>query len=142
MKAKISFENGEFILIELFQKDAPKTVENFKNLIDKGFYNGLKFHRVIDGFIAQGGCPKGTGTGGPGYMIKCEIEGNPRKHLRGSLSMAHAGTDTGGSQFFICLDAFPHLNDIHTVFGQVTEGMDVVARIKQNDVMSKVEIVE
>ncbi|XMB66137.1 peptidylprolyl isomerase [Mycoplasmatota bacterium zrk1] len=139
--AKISFENGEEILIELFE-EAPKTVENFEKLANSGFYNGLKFHRVIPGFVAQGGCPHGTGTGGPGYTIKCETENNPHKHLRGALSMAHAGKDTGGSQFFICHDSFPHLDGVHTVFGQVIEGEDVVLRISQGDVMKSVEVFE
>lgn len=136
-KAIIETDKGN-IVIDLFEKDAPNTVENFVSLINNGFYNGLKFHRVIPGFVAQGGCPHGTGTGGPGYTIKCEI--NPNKHLRGSLSMAHAGKNTGGSQFFICYDAFPHLDGVHTVFGKVTEGMDVVDTIKQGDKMNKVYV--
>lgn len=141
-KATISFENGEKIVIELFSKDAPNTVANFEELINKGFYNGLNFHRVIAGFMAQGGCPTGTGTGGPGYQIKCETEGNPNKHVPGALSMAHAGKNTGGSQFFICHGSFPHLDGVHTVFGQVIEGMDTVLRIKQGDVMKTVEVTE
>ena len=141
-KAKILFENGEYILIELFEKDAPGTVANFEKLAKDGFYNGLTFHRVIAGFVAQGGCPYGTGTGGPGYTIKCETEGNPNKHVPGALSMAHAGKDTGGSQFFICHDSFPHLDGVHTVFGQVIEGMDVVLRIHQGDVMKEVVVYE
>lgn len=136
-KAVIETDKGN-IVIELFEKDAPNTVANFESLINKGFYNGLTFHRVIPGFVAQGGCPHGTGTGGPGYTIKCEI--NPNKHLRGSLSMAHAGRDTGGSQFFICYDAFPHLDGVHTVFGKVVEGMDAVDAIKQGEKMNKVYI--
>ncbi|MFA4885101.1 MAG: peptidylprolyl isomerase [Desulfotomaculaceae bacterium] len=138
-KAVIETEKGN-IVIELFEKDAPNTVANFESLIKKGFYNGLIFHRVIPGFVIQGGCPHGTGTGGPGYKIKCEI--NPNKHLRGSLSMAHAGKDTGGSQFFICYDAFPHLDGLHTVFGKVLEGMEVVDAIKQGDKMKEVTIVD
>lgn len=138
-KAVIATEKGN-IVIELFEKDAPNTVANFESLIKKGFYNGLIFHRVIPGFVIQGGCPHGTGTGGPGYKIKCEI--NPNKHLRGSLSMAHAGKDTGGSQFFICYDAFPHLDGLHTVFGKVLEGMEVVDAIKQGDKMKEVTIVD
>lgn len=136
-KAVIETDKGN-IVIELFDKDAPNTVANFESLINKGFYNGLTFHRVIPGFVIQGGCPHGTGTGGPGYNIKCEI--NPNKNLRGSLSMAHAGRDTGGSQFFICHDAFPHLDGVHTVFGKVLEGMDVVDAIKQGEKMNKVYI--
>lgn len=141
-KARISFENGEQILIELFPNEAPCTVANFEKLANSGFYNGLKFHRVIPGFVAQGGCPNGTGTGGPGYTIKCETEGNPHKHIPGALSMAHAGKDTGGSQFFICHDSFPHLDGVHTVFGQVIEGQDIVLRIAQGDEMKTVEVFE
>ncbi|MDD4334221.1 MAG: peptidylprolyl isomerase [Desulfotomaculaceae bacterium] len=138
-KAVIETKKGN-IEIELFEKDAPNTVANFVSLINKGFYDGLIFHRVLPGFVAQGGCPQGRGTGGPGYKIKCEI--NPNKHLRGSLSMAHAGRDTGGSQFFICYDAFPHLDSVHTVFGRVVNGMDVVDQIKQGDKMVKVTVEE
>ncbi|MGE5654687.1 MAG: peptidylprolyl isomerase [Bacillota bacterium] len=140
-KARIEMDKG-VIEIELFDKEAPGTVKNFTDLIEKGFYNGLTFHRVVPGFVAQGGCPMGTGRGGPGYTIKCETEGNPHKHVRGALSMAHAGKDTGGSQFFICFDAFPHLDGVHTVFGQVTKGMDVVDKIKQGDIMNKVTVIE
>jgi peptidyl-prolyl cis-trans isomerase B (cyclophilin B) len=141
-KAIIGFENGEQIVIELFESDAPNTVANFEKLATSGFYNGLTFHRVIAGFVAQGGCPDGTGMGGPGYKIDCETEGNPNKHIPGALSMAHAGKNTGGSQFFICHDSFPHLDGVHTVFGQVREGMDTVLRIKQGDVMKTVEVTE
>ncbi|ADH99698.1 peptidylprolyl isomerase [Salisediminibacterium selenitireducens] len=141
-KGEISFENGEKITIEFYPEEAPGTVENFEKLANDGFYNGLSFHRVIPGFVAQGGCPHGTGTGGPGYTIKCETEGNPHKHERGSLSMAHAGKDTGGSQFFIVFAPQPHLNGVHTVFGQVVEGLDVVDRIKQGDVMQEVKVFE
>ncbi|KXS44396.1 peptidylprolyl isomerase [Methanolobus zinderi] len=140
-KAIIETEKGKIVL-ELFEKDAPKTVENFEKLIKKGFYDGLTFHRVIPDFVIQGGCPKGDGTGGPGYTIKCETKGNPRKHGTGALSMAHAGKNTGGSQFFITHSPQPHLDGVHTVFGQVIEGMDVVNKIKANDVMKKVTIVE
>jgi len=125
--------------IELFEQDAPGTVQNFITLIEKGFYDGLTFHRVIDDFMIQGGCPHGTGTGGPGYKIKCEI--NPNKHLRGSLSMAHAGKDTGGSQFFICHSPQPHLDGVHTVFGRVIEGLEVVDAIRKNDKMQKLTVV-
>jgi peptidyl-prolyl cis-trans isomerase B (cyclophilin B) len=141
-KASISFENGEKLMIELYEKEAPETVANFEKLANEGFYNGLSFHRVIPGFVAQGGCPLGTGTGGPGYSIKCETEGNPHKHVAGSLSMAHAGKDTGGSQFFVVHEAQPHLDGVHTVFGQVIEGMDTVLRIKQGDVMKEVKVWE
>ena len=142
MKALMTLEKNEAkVMIELFDKETPITVENFKTLIEKGFYNGLTFHRVIAGFVAQGGCPQGTGTGGPGYNIKCEAELNTHIHQVGALSMAHAGKDTGGSQFFICYDSFPHLNGVHTVFGEVVEGMEFVNNIKQGDVISKIEIV-
>jgi peptidyl-prolyl cis-trans isomerase B (cyclophilin B) len=141
-KASISFENGEKLLIDLYEDAAPETVANFEKLANEGFYNGLTFHRVIPGFVAQGGCPQGSGMGGPGYSIKCETEGNPHKHVAGSLSMAHAGKDTGGSQFFIVHEPQPHLDGIHTVFGQVVEGMDSVYRIHQGDVMKEVKVWE
>ncbi len=118
------------INIDFFDAEAPNTVKNFSDLANKGFYNGLKFHRVIPNFMVQGGCPEGTGTGGPGYNIKCEI--NPNKHQAGTLSMAHAGRDTGGSQFFICHSPQPHLDGVHTTFGQ-TNDMDVVNAIRQGD---------
>ena len=131
-KALFETEVGE-INIELFSNDAPDTVNNFTKLISDGFYDGLTFHRVIPGFMAQGGCPNTRdgssgmpGTGGPGYKIKCEINNN--KHLKGSLSMAHAGKDTGGSQFFIVYEPQPHLDGVHTVFGK-TEDMEVVLKL-------------
>jgi peptidyl-prolyl cis-trans isomerase B (cyclophilin B) len=139
-KAIIETDKGNIVL-ELFEKDAPKTVENFEKLINKGFYDGLTFHRVLPNFVIQGGCPKGDGTGGPGYSIKCETKGNPRRHGKGALSMAHAGKDTGGSQFFITHSPQPHLDNVHTVFGPVIEGMDVVNKIKAKDVMRKVTVV-
>jgi len=126
------------IVLELFVNDAPGTVKNFTDLIQKNFYKGLKFHRVIDNFMIQGGCPHGTGTGGPGYTIKCEI--NKRKHLTGTLSMANRGPDTGGSQFFITHSPQPHLNGKHTIFGHVISGMDVVYKIKAGDLMKDVKI--
>lgn len=126
------------INLELFDKDAPNTVKNFVDLSNKGFYDGLNFHRVISNFMIQGGCPQGTGTGGPGYKIKCEI--NPNKHQAGSLSMAHAGRDTGGSQFFICHSPQPHLDGQHTVFGK-TEDMNVVNAIRQGDKILSVTII-
>lgn len=138
-KATIETVKGN-IVIELFDNEAPKTVENFTYLIEKGFYDGLTFHRVIKGFVAQGGCPDGTGAGGPGYTIPCETQGNPHKHERGSLSMAHRGPNTGGSQFFIVYEPQPHLDGLHTVFGKVVEGMEVVDDIRQGDVMEKVTI--
>ncbi len=128
------------IVIELFEQDTPKTVANFEKLITEGFYDGIPFHRVIKGFMAQGGCPNGTGTGGPGYTIPCETKGNPHSHERGSLSMAHRGPNSGGSQFFIVYEPQPHLNGVHTVFGKVLEGMDVVDSIEQGDTMNKVTI--
>ncbi|PWA12424.1 peptidylprolyl isomerase [Pueribacillus theae] len=139
-KGKIEFENGEQIIIEFFPEEAPNTVANFEKLANSDFYNGVTFHRVIPGFVAQGGDPTGTGAGGPGYTIKCETEGNPHKHVAGALSMAHAGKDTGGSQFFIVHEPQPHLDGVHTVFGQVIDGMDTVLRIKQGDVMKEVSV--
>lgn len=141
-KGYILMQNGEKIEFELYPNEAPETVANFEKLINEGFYNGLTFHRVIPGFVSQGGDPNGNGTGGPGYTIKCETEGNPHKHEAGSLSMAHAGRDTGGSQFFIVHEPQPHLNGVHTVFGKVTSGMETVLAMKNGDVMEKVEIVE
>ncbi|CAH8771517.1 peptidylprolyl isomerase [Paenibacillus dendritiformis] len=140
--AQIEMEKGGTVKIELHEKEAPGTVANFEKLANEGFYNGLTFHRVIPGFVAQGGCPQGTGMGGPGYTIKCETQGNPHKHVRGVLAMAHAGKDTGGSQFYITYDAFPHLDGVHTVFGKVMEGMEVVDQIKQGDKMKEVRVVE
>ncbi|MCC7553889.1 MAG: peptidylprolyl isomerase [Methanobacteriaceae archaeon] len=128
------------IELELFDNDAPNTVKNFVDLINKGYYDGLSFHRVIPDFVIQGGCPKGDGTGGPGYTIKCETEGNPNKHGTGALSMAHAGKDTGGSQFFITHSPQPHLDGVHTVFGKVISGMDVVNKIEPNDKMTKLTV--
>lgn len=138
-RVEMKTQKGTMVL-ELFEKDAPGTVKNFLDLINKGYYNGLNFHRVIEDFMIQGGCPEGTGRGGPGYHIKCETKGNPNKHNRGSLSMAHAGPDTGGSQFFICHRACPHLDGVHTVFGQVVEGVDVVDQIRQGDKMEVVRV--
>ena len=127
------------INLELFDQDAPNTVANFVKLAKDGFYDDLNFHRVIPNFMIQGGCPHGTGTGGPGYKIKCEINSN--KHEAGSLSMAHAGKNTGGSQFFICHEAQSHLDGIHTVFGE-TEDMDVVNAIAKGDKIKSVTIEE
>ncbi len=137
MTRAIMETNKGTINLELFDQDAPGTVENFVKLSKDGFYDDLSFHRVIPNFMVQGGCPNGTGTGGPGYKIKCEI--NPNKHEAGTLSMAHAGKDTGGSQFFICHEAQPHLDGIHTVFGK-TEDMDVVNAIKKGDKIVSVTI--
>ncbi|MGM0847042.1 MAG: peptidylprolyl isomerase [Bacillota bacterium] len=139
-KGYIQFENGEKVEFDLFPNEAPGTVENFSKLAKEGFYDGLSFHRVIPGFVSQGGCPEGTGTGGPGYTIPCETAGNPHKHEAGSLSMAHAGKDTGGSQFFIVHDPQPHLNGVHTVFGKVTSGLETARNLRNGDVMQKVVI--
>ncbi|WP_059170703.1 peptidylprolyl isomerase [Bacillus sp. FJAT-27445] len=141
-KGVITMQNGEKIEFELYQEEAPGTVENFETLAKKGYYDGLTFHRVIPGFVSQGGCPHGTGTGGPGYTIKCETEGNPHTHVAGSLSMAHAGKDTGGSQFFIVHEPQPHLNGVHTVFGKVTSGLETAKAMRNGDVMEKVEVFE
>ena len=138
-KAIIETDKGNIELV-LFDKEAPNTVANFEKLANDVFYNGLTFHRVIPNFVIQGGCPKGNGTGGPGYTIKREI--NAHKHGTGALSMAHAGKDTGGSQFFITHSPQPHLDGVHTVFGKVVKGMDVVNKIKQNDVMNKVTVLD
>ena len=138
-KATMETEKGTIIL-ELFPYEAAVTVAYFENLSNSGFYDGLTFHRVIPNFVIQGGDPNGNGTGGPGYTIKCETEGNPHKHGTGALSMAHAGKDTGGSQFFITHSPQPHLDGVHTVFGQVIEGMDVVNAIRQGDKMTKVRV--
>ena len=135
-RAIMETEKGK-INLELFDSDAPNTVKNFVELSEKGFYNGLNFHRVIPDFMIQGGCPEGTGTGGPGYKIKCEI--NSKKHLEGTLSMAHAGKDTGGSQFFICHSPQPHLDGVHTTFGK-TEDMDIVNAIRKGDKIISVKI--
>jgi peptidyl-prolyl cis-trans isomerase B (cyclophilin B) len=137
-KGTIKTNKGD-IHIEFFDKDAPNTVANFVKLAKSGFYNGLSFHRVIPNFVIQGGCPRGDGTGGPGYRIKCEI--NPNKHVAGSLSMAHAGKDTGGSQFFICHSPQAHLDGVHTVFGK-TNDMNVVNAIRPGDKMNEVIIEE
>ncbi|UOQ47536.1 peptidylprolyl isomerase [Gracilibacillus caseinilyticus] len=141
-QAVIEFENGEKIVIEMYDEAAPNTVANFEKLANEKFYDGVVFHRVIPGFVAQGGDPTGTGMGGPGYTIKCETEGNPHKHVAGTLSMAHAGKDTGGSQFFLVHEPQPHLDGVHTVFGQVIEGMDTVLRIRQGDAMQTVRVTE
>ena len=142
-KAVMDTDAGQ-ITLELFDADAPNTVANFVKLAKDGFYDGLAFHRVIDGFMAQGGCPnsregaKGmAGTGGPGYTIDCEI--NSQKHQAGTLSMAHAGRNTGGSQFFICHEAQPHLDGVHTVFG-LTGDMSVVLALKNGSQIKTVTI--
>ncbi|HEV8474512.1 MAG TPA: peptidylprolyl isomerase [Methylomirabilota bacterium] len=137
----ITLENGNEIRVEFFPADAPKTVENFVTLAKKGFYNGLTFHRVVADFVVQGGCPQGTGTGGPGYTIPAEF--NRNKHVRGSLAMARSQhPDSAGSQFYITYGAQPHLDNNYTVFGKVTSGMEHVDRIRQGDKMKSVSIVE
>ncbi len=141
MQAIIDTDKGTMVL-DLYPNEAPGTVDNFAKLARSGFYDGLTFHRVIPNFVIQGGDPRGDGTGGPGYTIKCETEGNPHKHQRGSISMAHAGKDTGGSQFFICHSPQRHLDGVHTVFGQVVEGLDVVDAIQRGDHMTRVTIVD
>lgn len=141
MQAHIQTERGTMVL-DLYPEHAPGTVANFAKLAKSGFYDGLTFHRVIPNFVIQGGCPNGDGTGGPGYTIPCETQGNPHQHTRGALSMAHRGKDTGGSQFFICHSPQPHLNGIHTVFGQVVDGWDVLDSVQQGDRMTHVEITE
>lgn len=143
--SKAEIHTGKGIMhVEFYEQDAPGTVANFIKLSKSGFYDGLTFHRVIPGFVIQGGCPNGTGAGGPGYTIKCELNGENQYHDRGVLSMAHAGRDTGGSQFFIChnRENTKHLDRQHTVFGKVVEGIDIVDEIDQGDVISKIVIIE
>ncbi len=141
--AEIHTQKG-VMKIRFFENDAPNTVNNFITLAEKGFYDGLKFHRVIPDFVIQAGCPNGTGTGGPGYKIDCELTGENQYHDRGVLSMAHAGRNTGGSQFFIChsRNNTAHLDRNHTVFGKVYEGLEVIDEIRQGDLMDKVVIRE
>lgn len=133
-QVKISTQHGDMIA-KLYDEDTPITVQNFLDLIDKKFYDGLNFHRVINGFVCQGGCPSKNGTGGPGYTIKCEVDAPKQFHDRGVLSMAHAGRDTGGSQFFICHNRqnTQHLDGNHTCFGKVVEGVDIIDKILQGD---------
>lgn len=141
--AEIKTEKGT-MKVQFFDQDAPGTVENFIKLSKEGFYDGLTFHRVIPNFVIQGGCPDGTGMGGPGYTIKCELDGENQYHDRGVLSMAHAGRDTGGSQFFIChnRENTQHLDRQHTVFGKVYEGLEVIDEIQQGDKIEKITINE
>lgn len=141
-KGTIELEKGGIVEIEFLPEEAPNTVANFEKLANSGFYNGLSFHRVIPGFVAQGGCPNGTGTGGPGYTIDCETATNTTKHVKGVLSMAHAGKNTGGSQFFIVYAPQPHLDGVHTVFGKVTKGMELIDDTKQGDKMKEVKVWE
>jgi len=142
MKGKINTDKGTMV-VEFYEKDAPNTVNNFVKLAKDGFYNNLNFHRVIPNFVAQGGCPNGNGAGGPGYKIDCELDGDNQYHDKGVLSMAHAGPNTGGSQFFLCHNrqGTQHLDKKHTCFGKVTEGIEIVEQIQQGDKFS-VEIVD
>jgi peptidyl-prolyl cis-trans isomerase B (cyclophilin B) len=142
-KAIIKTEKGD-MTVQFYDKDAPNTVNNFLKLAKEGFYNGVTFHRVIPDFVIQGGDPTGTGAGGPGYKIKCELEGDNQYHDRGVLSMAHAGRDTGGSQFFIChsRNNTAHLDRNHTCFGKVVENVDVVDDIRQGDKILSIEVIE
>ncbi len=140
-RATITTPRGT-ITLDMHPEHAPKTVNNFVTLARDGFYDGLVFHRVIPNFMVQGGDPTGTGMGGPGYTFEDETQGNPLKHERGVISMANSGPNTNGSQFFITHGPQPHLNGRHTVFGEVTEGMDVVDAIKQGDTMDSVTIEE
>ena len=141
--AEIQTEKG-IMKVNFFEEDAPNTVANFIKLASSGYYDGLTFHRVIPNFVIQGGCPRGDGTGGPGYKIKCETQGENQFHDRGVLSMAHAGKDTGGSQFFICHNRnnTHHLDRVHTVFGKVTEGLEIVDLIRQGDKILKIVVNE
>ncbi|MBD7967992.1 peptidylprolyl isomerase [Paenibacillus gallinarum] len=139
-KGYIVMENGEKMELEFYPNEAPNTVANFEKLANEGFYDGVIFHRVIPGFVSQGGDPTGTGMGGSGTTIKCETAGNPHKHEAGSLSMAHAGRDTGSSQFFIVHEPQPHLDGVHTVFGKVTSGLETALNMKNGDKMVEVKV--
>lgn len=140
-KATIKTNRGT-IEADLLPEHSPNSVNNFVFLAREGFYDGVSFHRVIPNFMIQGGDPTGTGRGGPGYQFNCETDGSPLTHEAGSLSMANAGPNTNGSQFFICHGPQPHLNGNHTIFGQVTEGQDIVDSVQQGDVMESVTITE
>jgi peptidyl-prolyl cis-trans isomerase B (cyclophilin B) len=141
--AEIHTKKG-IMKVDFFENDAPKTVANFITLAEKGYYNGLNFHRVIPDFVIQGGCPDGSGAGGPGYSIDCELDGDNQYHDKGVLSMAHAGRNTGGSQFFICHSRAntAHLDRNHTCFAKVTEGVEIVDDIREGDKIEKIIIVE
>lgn len=141
MQATIKTNKGD-MKVSFFEFDAPKTVENFAKLANSGYYNGLTFHRVLPNFVIQGGCPKGDGTGGPGYTIPCELTGDNQFHDRGVLSMAHAGRNTGGSQFFIChsRQQTAHLDRNHTCFGRVIQGLEVIDAIEQGDIIESITI--
>lgn len=143
--AKLTTKKGE-IWLKLFSESTPQAVSNFATLANDGFYNGLIFHRVIPGFMAQGGCPEGMGIGGPGWAIECETNAPKQVHNRGTLSMAHAGRNTGGSQFFICFVDCPHLDGVHTVFGGIEEDDDesfkVLSQIQGQDEINSIKVVE
>ena len=140
-KAEIQTEKG-VMKVDFYEEDAPNTVANFIKLSKEGFYDGLTFHRVLPNFVIQGGCPDGTGMGGPGYAIKCELDGDKQYHDRGVLSMAHAGRDTGGSQFFVChsRNNTSHLDRVHTCFGKVVDGLEVIDAIRQGDKIEKIVV--
>lgn len=140
-KVKISTDKGDMIA-ELYE-ETPITTNNFKKLVTEGFYNGLNFHRVIPEFVIQGGCPNGVGNGGPGYNIPCEVSAPRQFHEKGVLSMAHAGRNTGGSQFFICHNRHntSHLDGNHTCFGKVTDGLDIIDKISQGDKIISIELI-
>jgi peptidyl-prolyl cis-trans isomerase B (cyclophilin B) len=140
-KGKINTSKGT-MEVEFYDNDAPKTVANFVKLAKDGYYNGLKFHRVIPDFVIQGGCPDGTGAGGPGYSIDCELDGDNQFHDRGVLSMAHAGRNTGGSQFFVChsRNNTAHLDRNHTCFGKVVSGLEVIDAVNEGDLIESIEI--
>jgi len=141
-KIKISLDRGDMVC-ELYDNETPITVKNFLDLISKNFYDGLSFHRVIPGFVCQGGCPRGDGTGGPGYTIPCEVNAQKQFHDKGVLSMAHAGRDTGGSQFFICHNRqnTQHLDRNHTCFGKVIEGLELIDQIKQGEKINSITVI-
>jgi peptidyl-prolyl cis-trans isomerase B (cyclophilin B) len=141
-KVKISTDRGDMVA-ELYDQETPITASNFKKLVEQGFYNGLNFHRVIPNFVIQGGCPSGTGQGGPGYTIPCEVTAPNQFHDKGVLSMAHAGRNTGGSQFFIChgRQNTAHLDGNHTCFGKITEGLEVIDQIQQGDKINSIEVI-
>ena len=140
-QVKISTDKGDMI-VELYDNETPITTNNFKKLISEGFYNGLNFHRVLPNFVIQGGCPNGTGSGGPGYNIPCEVTAEKQYHDKGVLSMAHAGRNTGGSQFFIChsRQGTQHLDRNHTCFGKVVDGLGVIDMISQGDKINEITI--
>lgn len=140
MNGKIVMRNKEVINVELYENDAPKTVANFVKLVNEGYYNEKTFHRVIPGFVSQGGCPNGDGSGDLGYTIPCETANNPHVHEAGSLSMAHRGKDTGCCQFFLVHEAQPHLDGVHTVFGKALDNLDAIKNMHNNDVIESISI--